>query len=254
MEKNEIKKIDTDYQSKKEEEIRKGITELFDKCPIPKEQLLSELGLFIKRQDLSRILFLNEIYKKIINVQGVIMEFGVLWGQNLALYESMRGIYEPFNYTRKIIGFDTFEGFPEVDEKDGKADIIKVGSFKVTKNYESYLKQILDYHENESPISHLKKYALVKGDAVIEIEKYLKDNPETIIALAYFDFDIYRPTKKCLESIKAHLTKGSILIFDQLNFHDYPGETQALKEILGINNVKIMRSPYTSIQSYIIID
>mgnify|MGYP003971701973 CR=1 FL=1 len=28
----------------------------------------------------------NEIYKKIIDVHGVIMEFGTRWGQNLALF------------------------------------------------------------------------------------------------------------------------------------------------------------------------
>ena len=39
------------------------------------------------------------------------MEFGVRWGQNLITLNNLRGIYEPFNHSRKIIGFDTFEGF-----------------------------------------------------------------------------------------------------------------------------------------------
>lgn len=62
------------------------------------------------------------------------------------------------------------------------------------------------YHEKESPISHKKKYQLVKGDATKEI------------------------------------------------LHDFPGETLALKEVFGLNRYKITRSPYSSVQSYIIID
>ena len=62
------------------------------------------------------------------------MEFGVRWGQNLVTLSNLRGIYEPFNYSRKIIGFDTFEGFPSVHEKDGTHQSIEKGAFNVTEN------------------------------------------------------------------------------------------------------------------------
>jgi hypothetical protein len=242
------------YCSEKELGIRKKFFNLFKECPIPNDELLLNLGLFIKRQDLSKILFMNELYKKITDVHGAIMEFGVRWGQNLALFESFRGLYEPFNHNRRIIGFDTFEGFPSVHEKDGKSDMVKAGSYSVTKGYEEYLKKVLDYHEHENPIPHIRKYQLIKGDATKEIAKYFKDNPETIVAFAYFDFDIYMPTKSCLEEIKNHITKGSVIGFDQVNVHDWPGETVALKEIFGLDRYNIKRSPYSSVQSYIVID
>ncbi|MCJ7443250.1 MAG: hypothetical protein MUO26_01745 [Methanotrichaceae archaeon] len=226
----------------------------FRNCPIPDNEFLSNLGLFIRRQDLSRILFMDHIYKKILNTHGVVMEFGVRWGLNLALFESFRGMYEPFNHNRKIIGFDTFEGFPSVHPMENKSDIVSVGAYSVTKDYEKYLKRILEYHEKESPISHITKYQLIKGDVTVEIEKYFKENPETIVALAYFDLDIYVPTKKCLEEIKSHITKGSLIGFDELNVHDFPGETIALKEVFGLDKYRINRSPYySSAQSYIVI-
>ena len=240
--------------SSKEITQRDKFYELFTKAPIPKEELLSNLALFMKRQDLSSILFMVELYKQIVNTHGVMMEFGVRWGRNLALYESLRGIFEPFNHNRKIIGFDTFEGFPAIDAKDGESSIIQEGAYNVTENYEEYLQEILNYHENESPIANIKKYELRKGDASIEIEKYLNENPQTIIAYAYFDFDIYLPTKKCLEAIKPHLTKGSVLGFDELNHFDYPGETIALKEVFGLDKYSIKRSPFSPTQSYIVIE
>ena len=98
-----------------------------------------------------------------------------------------------------------------------------------------------------------KKYQLIKGDATVTIKKYLEDNPETIIALAYFDFDLYEPTKTCLEAIKGHLTKGSILGFDELGFHNFPGETLAMKEVVGLDRYAIKRSSTNPLPSYVVI-
>lgn len=231
-------------------ENRKRLNTLFNNCPIPENERLVNSGLFVKRQDLTKQLFFNDLYSKIVNVHGVIMEFGVRWGQNLVTLNNLRGIHEPFNYSRKIIGFDTFSGFASINEKDGNHEIIKQGAFSVTEGYEKYLEDVLEYHEKECPVSHIKKNKLVKGDAVEMLEKYLKEHPETIIAFAYFDFDVYEPTKKCLELIKPHLTKGAIIGFDELNDPQFPGETLALKESLGLNSVAIRRSKYSGIQSY----
>jgi hypothetical protein len=247
--KNDINKSNTN-----EIKIRKDFFNLYKDSPIVDDEVLNNLGLFINRQNLSRIIFMHNMYQNIININGVVMEFGVRWGQNLSLFQNFRGMYEPFNHTRKIIGFDTFEGFPSVDEKDGSSEFATVGAYSVTKKYDEYLNKILEYHEKDSPISHLKKYEIVKGDASITLEKYLKNNPQTIIALAYFDFDVYEPTKKCLELIKGRLGKGSVIGFDELNFSEFPGETIAFDEVLGIQNYRIVRSPISPLPSYIIVE
>ncbi|MFS0575528.1 crotonobetainyl-CoA--carnitine CoA-transferase [Sporosarcina sp. 179-K 3D1 HS] len=232
-------------------ENRKRFYELYSINPLPEDEVLTNLGLFINRQTLSRIIFMNELYQKIVNVHGVVMEFGVRWGQNLALFESFRGMYEPFNFTRKIIGFDTFEGFPTIHEKDGNLN--KINDYSVTDGYEKYLEKILQYHENESPISHIKKFELIKGDATKTLAKYLEKNPETLIAFAYFDFDLYEPTKACLQLIKDRLVKGSIIGFDELNHPKFPGETLAFMEVLGANNYTLHRSILSPYMSYVII-
>ncbi len=226
--------------------------QMFKQSPLPQSELLSNLGLYLNRQSLSRILFMHELYQKVIDVHGVIMEFGVRWGQNLALFESFRGIYEPYNYNRKIIGFDTFTGFPNVNAKDGGQ--VAAGDYGVTADYEIYLERVLQYHESESPIPHKKKFELVKGDACSTIEEYLQQHPETIVALAYFDFDIYSPTRACLEAIRDRLTRGSVLAFDELNCPEFPGETLAVKEVLGLDCYAIRRSPLNPLCSYLVIE
>ena len=96
------------YKSDKEKEIDHKIIELFNNCPIPEEQLMENLGLFFNAKNFSRIIFMHHIYSKIKNIHGVVMDFGTRWGHNLALFSVFRGMYEPFNRHRKLIGFDTF--------------------------------------------------------------------------------------------------------------------------------------------------
>lgn len=237
--------------SMKEKNVQKEFAGHFKVSPLPQEELLSNLGLFLTSKNLARILFFYEIYKKIIHTHGVIVEFGVRWGQTLSIMSALRGIFEPFNRHRKIVGFDTFKGFKGVSKKDGKLNKCKDGSFSLPSLYKSYLDKILELQEALNPMSHLKRYELVKGDAVKTIPDYFRRHPETIVALSIFDFDIYKPTKVALETIKPNLCKGSILIFDELCDDIFPGETIALKEALGLNKLRIERLPMASRISYL---
>jgi hypothetical protein len=242
------------YLNDKEVDSRSNLVTLLKDCPIPSDQMLENLGLFLTSKDLSRILFMDYIYKQIVDIQGVVFDFGTRWGNNLAIFTALRGIYEPFNRARKIIGFDTFQGFPSISEKDGKSDLMKVGNIATTDNYSEYLNNIIQVHESVNPLSHIKKHDIVVGDATKQLPIYLENNPETIVSLVYFDFDIYDPTKKCLEIILPRLTKGSVLAFDELNDHDSPGETLALMEVLSLNKVKLQRYRYTSRVSYFVFE
>lgn len=242
------------FWSEKEMSRRDNLFEYFKSCPIPDEEIMKNLGLFISKTEFARTLYMWELYQKILNVHGVIMEFGVRWGQNLALYETFRGILEPFNCNRRIIGFDTFEGLKNVSSKDGSSDYAKEGHYAVGLQYQEYLESLLRLHEQEGPTGHVEKIQLIQGDASETIKSYLADHPETIIALAYFDFDIYEPTKNCLEAIKGHLTKGSVLAFDELNCDIFPGETVALKEVLGLDQYRIVHTPLSSNRAYLIVE
>ncbi len=219
---------------------------------IPDKELPNNLGIYLTRQNLSRINFIQEIYKLILPVHGSIVEFGVRWGQNLCLFSSLRGIHEPYNYNRKILGFDTFNGFPSLDDKDSLG--LSVGDYSIDRNWKNDLEDILDFHNMNSPIPHIKKYELIEGDASKTFPKYLSENPETIISLAYFDFDIYKPTHDCLKALLPHLTKGSVLAFDELNVAEFRGETIALSEVIGLSKYSIKRFPFSPLTSYIVIE
>lgn len=235
-------------------EARKKLFSLFEKRPMSDEELLVNLALYMRSGALAKILFINEVYQKIVDVPGIVCEFGVWWGQSLVLFENLRAVYEPYNYTRRVVGFDTFQGYSNISEADRRSETISDGVYGVPENYEQYLASLIDYHEKENVMGHVKKHALVKGDATVSGPAYFKENPEAVVALAFFDLALYEPTKACLEAIMPRLVKGSLVVFDELNHPDYPGETRAVMETLGLRNHRLHRSRFLPDRSYFVIE
>ncbi len=234
-------------------ENRKHLIRLFRNTPVPDDHLMVHLGLYQRSSTVAKLLYLNELYEHIIPIPGVIMEFGSWYGQTLIQFINLRAVYEPYNYTRKVIGFDTFAGYRGLSVKDGTHELVKKGQYGVPNKYIDHLSALLDYHEQENSMSHIQKYELVQGDASVTIKKYLKRHPETIIALAYFDMQLYRPTKVCLKAILPHLVRGSVVAMDEINAAEFPGETVALREILDLTKYPIYRSKFLPDRSYIIV-
>jgi hypothetical protein len=236
-------------------EARKAFREMYINTPIPIEDIFVNFGLYMRSSYLANVLCMDEIYKKILPIPGVIMEFGTWWGSNLSIFNNLRGVYEPYNYSRKVIGFDTFTGYPDIlKEEDKNSPWLKTGNYAVPKDYKSYLEQVLGYHEKENPLPHKKKFDLVQGDVTKTLPQYLKDHPETIVAMAFLDLGIYDATKKTLETLMPRLVKGSVLVFDEINCPEMPGETTALMEVIGLSKFRIERSQYTPDRNFLIIE
>jgi len=240
--------------SEEEKRAREVLLDLYKQTPIPDDEQLVNLGLYLRSTGLAKILYLNELYTAAKDLPGIVIEFGVWWGANLALFESFRAVYEPYNWTRKVVGFDTFRGYPSVSAKDGTSSYAAVGGYTVTENYEDYLKAVLDAHEADNVMSHLTKYELVKGDVTQTIDSYLEENPQTVVALAYFDLALYEPTKKCLEAIRPYLVRGSVLAMDELNSKEFPGETVALREFMAGEKYRVVKSQFLPDRSYIVVE
>jgi hypothetical protein len=201
-----------------------------------------QMQVTLKRQVFSRLIYYYELYKKITDVQGVICEFGVQWGATLTTLMNLRGMLEPYNHARKIYGFDTFEGFAGTTAEDG--GFSKAGQYTVSERYDQTLEQILALHEGLSPLGHIRKFQLIRGDASETFPQWLQDNTHAVVAMAIFDMDVYKPTRDVLEQILPRLTKGSLLVFDELNCEYFPGETQAVSEVLGLSKLALHCFPH----------
>jgi len=204
---------------------------------IPSLQITDSPMPYLDRRMVSLIMTRMELFKKILTVQGYVVECGVYKGNSLMTFFHLSNILEPNNFNRKIIGFDTFSGFPTFNSlKDPNA---KLGHLSDT-NLEM-LKKIILTQEEDKFIPHMKKVELIEGDAMETIPAYVKENPHLIVALLYLDFDLYEPTKVALEKLLPLVPKGGIVGFDQLNQEKWAGETIAFKEQMTLGKVHLQR-------------
>ena len=57
-------------------------------------------------------------------------------------------------------------GFPSVHKKDGDHDMMIKNALSTHKDHEKILENILETHEKLNPLDHIKKFKIVKGDAI----------------------------------------------------------------------------------------
>lgn len=228
-------------------DFRARLEEKFRSTPLPIEHLMCNLGLYIRSSVLVKFLVLNDLYQRILRLPGCIMEFGTWWGQNLVIFENFRAIHEPFNKTRKIVGFDTFTGYLGFSAADPKGDVVAPGGYSVSEGYRAYLQELLAIHEGNNVLGHLRqRHEVIEGDVVKQLPQYLAKHPETVIALAYFDMALYEPTRAALHAIRPHLIPGSVILLDEFSWSEAPGEARAFREVFGDAGYAIERSQFTA--------
>tara|TARA_B100001093_G_scaffold517611_1_gene599723 strand:+ start:3214 stop:3858 length:645 start_codon:yes stop_codon:yes gene_type:complete len=191
---------------------------------------------------IGKIIAQNELYKKIINIPGEIIELGVFKGASFSRFAMLRNIYE-HNSSRKIIGFDTFGKFPETSHDDDKYftklhnDISS--SIKKTELLESLNKRGID-----------EGIELIEGNIVKTLPDYISEHPELKISLLNLDTDVYEPAVTTLEELFPRVCKGGVIIID--NYAKVPGETKAVDDFFKHNNITINKFPYSSTPCFII--
>ena len=153
------KKVDSSSESSTHTEmdmdIQARLTEYFAGSPGTDAEKLASFAKYVLRQNLAGFLSRFEIFRKSLAVQGSVVECGVYTGGSLMIWAQLSAILEPVNILRKVIGFDTFTGFPEVHEKDrpGLSEFLKPGGL-AAESYDDLLKCVELYDTNRF-LSHI---------------------------------------------------------------------------------------------------
>jgi hypothetical protein len=222
----------------------------FDNNPDTWEKKMEMFPKYVRRQNLTRFLALYEIFKKIINIKGSIIECGVNQGYGMMLWTKLSAILEPVNLTRRVYGFDSFEGFPDLSQEDisKSSDHVKKGDLAADTFDE--LNELIRIHDTTRFLGHIEKSKLIKGDATKTIPKFLDENPHLVVSLLFLDFDIYKPTKTALEYFVPRMPKGAIIAFDELDNPLWPGETQAMLEYFSESKLELKRFAFDPYIAY----
>ncbi len=175
-----------------------------------------------------RLLYFNRLYRQIENIPGDLVECGVYEGMSLI----MLGILNKESQQhRKVIGFDSFQGFPDSSDKD-VYNTHGIFSHVTMARAISNL-QDAGFKDNE--------ITLVKGWFDDTLPKY-----NGKIALLHFDADLYLSTKCALDNLWNKIAIGGIVTFDDYNESQWVGEKVAVDEFLDKHPKQVLsQDPYT---------
>ena len=248
MSTNVTSKSNISYWKMAENEFRQRRAGLLE--DIESREVSDAPFVFAERQTVTHALTRIKLFELIRDTQGAIVECGVHKGNALFLYAHLSSILEPYNFNRRVIGFDTFEGFRSLHQND---DPMNTESDFSDTSYER-LDVWAKLHDVNRAISQWPKIELVKGDATTTIPRYVEENPHLIISLLYLDFDIYAPTAVALDNLLPLVPKGGVVGFDEINVKRWQGETIALKEKMSIGSVNLRKFYFDAWVSYYIVE
>lgn len=167
----------------------------------------------------------------------LIVECGVAAGSSLA---HMLAFTKSQNLSFKIVGFDSFEGFPDATASDSKNFDPNAPEFRV---YQQFTEDLV--RQNISSVHGLTDddvhdLALVKGWIPDSFSDFDFSHG---IALLHIDVDLYAPYKASLEILWDFVLPGGLVIFDEYDLgrdtEKWPGAKKAIDEFTAQKGIEI---------------
>lgn len=236
-----------------EQQVGKNIESIFLNCSDSVEIKLENFTKYVRRQHLKRFLALYEVFKLVLPVKGSVIECGVWRGFSLMAWAKLSTMLEPENLTRRVYGFDTFEGFPSVHDMDQSAFKSNERGELSSDSYDE-ITQLIKEYDADRFLGHIGKVELIKGDMAKTIPEFIERHQHLMVSLLFIDCDLYEPTRTALEHFLPRMPKGAIVAFDDLDNPIWPGETLAILETVGLNKLKLQRLEWDPYIAYAVID
>ena len=168
------------------------------------------------------LLYMERVFQAIGKKDGAFVECGVGKGRTFAVLAILSALE---GKERKIIGFDSFSGFPEPSYKDQSPRQAKKGDWHITSP------EIIRKRLVASGIS------LEVQNGIVEIipgffEQTLSSWRAQPIALLHLDVDLYDSYKICLETLYPYVVSGGAVLFDEYidSENKWPGAVLAIDE------------------------
>lgn len=233
------------------EELR---MQLIERCNFQNEKNWVVSVSCLNRISLSKILFYDDIARRITNVPGAILELGVQWGALTSLLYNLTAIHEPYNFRRKVVGFDTFSGFPASSLSEAEVKLgWKENDLAGASDARQIAERCLDAHQVFSGMSHMKRHEYVQGDVIETLPAWFDSNPSETVALCIFDMDLGIPTREALKHVLRRSQKGTVLVFDEYSHPRFPDEGVVVREMLDTMKLQPIKSPLLPYTSFIVL-
>jgi len=199
--------------------------------------------IYVRRTTLKRFLAHYEMFRKVVDLPGDIVELGVFRGSSLMTWANLLEIRNMGDRQKQVFGFDNFGGFRELHAKDGREDrrVDKVDGGFDGSAYEKALEDAIRVFDSDRFIPHKPRVKLIKGDIEKTVPQFVRDTPGLRICLIHFDCDVYVPTRVGLEHFWPLIVPGGVVIFDEYGIRPWEGESKAVDEFFEGKNVQLRK-------------
>ncbi len=183
-----------------------------------------------------KALFHYEIYKKISNISGDILELGVFRGCSLVRFATFRDLFKT-NFNSKLYGFDDFGEFTP---QFGKKDKIFIKRWKEDLKRNSNSDRGISLKELKSILKKkkFKNINLIKGNIIQTLPKFL-NKKKIKISLLHLDLDLFEPTIFALEKLYNKVKKGGIILLDDYKIAS--GVTKAVNKFKKEKKIEVKK-------------
>ena len=188
-----------------------------------------------------------ELYKRIVDLPGDVIELGVFRGASLIRWVTFRDMLET-TYSRQIYGFDIFGDFPKEGIRSS-VDHEEIDAFEKLCGKALSVEELEMLFKRKGLDKHLH---LVKGDVRETLPALFDKQPGMRLSLVHLDVDVFEPTLTVLETCWHHMVPGGLMLFDDYSF--WEGATRALETFFNGQKISIQKLPITHTPAFIVKD
>lgn len=217
-----------------EHKQREALETLYENTELSAFEMFRNFPVFTPRFNLARFLAHYEIFKRIIEVPGVVVDLGVFRGGSAFTWAKLCEIFCPTDIRKVVIGFDTFSGFTKISAEDGPENPIQdvvPGGYFGGNSVEADLALAQEAMNHDRHLRHKDRIQFVKGDVCETIPRFVADQGDGLrVALLNLDLDLYEPTRVALEHFVPRMARGGVIVVDEYAVDTFGGETKAVDE------------------------
>jgi hypothetical protein len=184
-----------------------------------------------------------ELYKRIVDLPGDILEFGVFKANSLIRFATFRRLLENED-SRAIRGFDAFGAFPRGNVQH-EADISFIRRFEGEAGdglSESEVRQLC-------VAKGFTNIELVAGDVFDTLPAFLARRPSTRIALLHLDMDVREPTEFALDQLFERVVPGGLIVFD--DYGSVAGASDVADGLCARFGLRMEKLPFYAVPAFV---
>jgi SAM-dependent methyltransferase len=177
--------------------------------------------LYVGTVNFARNLAIVDLLRSTISIPGHVAEFGCWRGSTSLLLAKALRIFDPSG-PKVVHVFDSFQGLTEFRGEDGVASE-RSGGYRGSRAIIEECAMLVGLEDH-----------ITIHEGLIErtLPQFVERRPELRFSFVYCDTDLYSATKDILAEMWDLMTPGGLMVFDQWNMEEFPGEGIAVNEFL----------------------